>query len=81
MFAIRYFTKVIKLEEKTASMPATLAGYRIDEKGVRQAVWDVPRQKLGWFILMAGSRESLFVGEEKPEIEVGDQVEVVIQKI
>lgn len=36
---------------------------------------------LGWYVLMEGSREHLFVGPTKPEgLEVGDTVFIIIAK-
>lgn len=40
----------------------------------------VDRRDMGWTILLEGSRERLFVGNEHPGFEVGDSVVVTIEK-
>lgn len=35
---------------------------------------------LGWFVTFEGSRESLFLGLEKPSLAKGDEVEIIIRK-
>jgi hypothetical protein len=35
----------------------------------------------GWFIHLEGSRESLFLGAEKPPFEVGDLIKISIEKV
>lgn len=40
----------------------------------------VDRRDLGWTILLEGSRERLFVGNEHPGFEAGDKVVVTIEK-
>ena len=34
----------------------------------------------GWFLLLEGSYEALHVGFDKPELEPGDEIEIVIRK-
>ena len=38
------------------------------------------REKLGWFLLLLGSHEKLFLGWEKPELKTGDKVRITIAK-
>ncbi len=40
----------------------------------------VDRRDLGWTILLEGSRERLFVGDDHPGFEAGDAVVVTIEK-
>jgi hypothetical protein len=40
----------------------------------------VEREDLGWTILLEGSRERLFVGDEHPGFSAGDKVVVSIEK-
>jgi hypothetical protein len=40
----------------------------------------VDRRDLGWTILLEGSRERLFVGDDHPGFEAGDPVLVTIEK-
>lgn len=35
----------------------------------------------GWFVQFAGSYESLFFGQEKPNLEEGDKVKISFEKI
>lgn len=37
-------------------------------------------KSLGWFILMSGSSEYLYVGTEKPKLSAGDPVEIIIRR-
>lgn len=37
------------------------------------------KEKLGWFVCFENSWESNFIGNEKPELEVGQEVEIVIR--
>lgn len=49
-------TRVIKVEEKTRVLRARKSGDDI--------ITD--RESLGWFILIDGSREALYIGMDKP---------------
>lgn len=35
---------------------------------------------LGWFILLEGSHEALYLGREKPDFAAGDRVSITIRK-
>lgn len=48
--------------------------HRVDHDGTQHVA------NLGWFILLDGSRERLFVGLDEPAIRVGDEVEILIRK-
>lgn len=37
--------------------------------------------EIGWFILLHGSGEKLYIGEEQPLLEIDDHVTVTIEKI
>lgn len=78
----RVFTaKVIAVEEKTRALAAVLKGHRVDEHGQKFPVWEVPRESIGWFVSMEGSRESLFVGTDRPDLEAGHTLEVTLRRV
>lgn len=35
----------------------------------------------GWYVWLDGSRESIFLGEERPQLEVGDPIKISIEKV
>jgi hypothetical protein len=37
-------------------------------------------ESLGWFIRLRGSQEQLHVGWQKPDLAIGDQVKITIEK-
>jgi hypothetical protein len=37
-------------------------------------------EDLGWAVLFEGSLEWLFIGREKPDLEVGDPVTIIIER-
>lgn len=39
------------------------------------------KKSIGWFIWFEGSRERIFLGPEKPNLEIGDRVKISIEKI
>lgn len=39
------------------------------------------RESLGWFVCLEGSYESNFAGHTKPNLEIGDPVRIVVEKI
>jgi hypothetical protein len=41
----------------------------------------IEQRKLGWFILLEGSWESLYIGDERPQLEVGQRVVVTIEGV
>lgn len=47
-------------------------------EGMAQPEYD--QVSRGWFALFKGSRERLFVGAQKPELEKGEEVLIVIMK-
>ena len=70
---MKFYTKVKKAERKK----------RI-KRAHRQSGSDTiitEDEDLGWAILLEGSWEWLFVGDEDPEFRAGDKVEVTIEKI
>jgi len=38
------------------------------------------QRSLGWFLYLGGSFEAIYVGAEKPEFNVGDQVKITFEK-
>jgi len=67
---IRIPARVLKLEDKTRIISA-----RKNEDGTVT----FKNENLGWFVLLEGSHESLFVGLEKPEELVpGTEVDILI---
>jgi hypothetical protein len=40
----------------------------------------VKREPLGWFIRLRGSQEQLHVGWEKPDLQIGDEVKITIER-
>jgi hypothetical protein len=67
---IKFRTTVKKLENKTRVARAWRDGDDIKTE----------RESLGWAILLDGSTEWLFVGADKPDLEVGDHVAVTIAR-
>lgn len=68
---IRFETTVKRIEERSR----IVRGYKgKDDKVVFES------EKLGWFIVLTGIWEALCVGDEKPDLKVGDVVEVIIRK-
>ena len=68
---IKFFSKIKKLERVKRIKAAWREGDEIKTE----------YEDRGWYMLLEGSWESLFIGFEEPEgIAVGDEVEVLIQK-
>lgn len=78
-FAITFTVKVREIVEKTRALPARKVGEKTDEHGQKQPVWDLPREKLGWFVAFEGSYEAVHVGKEKPDLVIGQELEVTIK--
>lgn len=38
-------------------------------------------RSLGWFVSFVGSREAIYMGYEKPDIEVGDEFKITFEKV
>lgn len=59
---------------------------RVTEHVVKQWVSGIGSEatfqsvSVGWFVTFEGSRESLFLGIEKPSLAKGDEVEITIRK-
>lgn len=66
-------TKVAKLQELTEN----LRGYK--NKVTGETV--IETKNLGWFVRFEGSQEWLFAGTEKPDVSVGDEVSISINKV
>ena len=67
---IVFHSKVLDVSKKDRVVGAR----KVDDEVV------VDRRDLGWTILLEGSRERLFVGDEHPGFEAGDSVVVTIEK-
>lgn len=50
-------------------------GYMKDGQAV------IEREDLGWFVLLEGSHERIYVGEEVPQLRTGDEVVVIIRRV
>jgi hypothetical protein len=69
---IKFYSKVKELGPKKK----VVRGWK-DEHGDEQ----FKEKDLGWFMLLEGSWEALYVGETQPDgLAVGDEVEVIIQR-
>lgn len=67
--------KIAKIEQKSEAVAAVPNGK--NEQG--KIIYNIERQDLGWFILMEGSHEYLFLGKEKPDLQVGQEVTIRIE--
>lgn len=47
---------------------------RVDKDGTQHV------KDCGWFILLEGSRERLFLGMDEPSLQTGDKIRVTIEK-
>jgi hypothetical protein len=63
-----FHSTILKIEEKSRVVRAWKDGDDVK----------TDMENLGWYILLEGSREGLFVGLEKPEFMVGQRVTVTI---
>lgn len=43
--------------------------------------WTVPTEPIGWFVLLAGSHEALYLGQDEPSLKRGDTVAVTIEPL
>jgi hypothetical protein len=69
--AYRIRTRVKSLEEKSKLM----GGHKNPDTGMVS----IYTEKVGWFVHLEGSYESLFVGKEKPtDLEPGTEVDIII---
>lgn len=65
------YSQVAKIEEKFT---------RMYDKGKGPEAMFVEASR-GWFVHLEGSRESLFLGTERPPFEVGDCIKISIEKV
>lgn len=68
---IKFKTRVKKLERKNRVRRAVKVGDKVK----------IEDEDLGWAILLEGSWEWLFIGEDDANLKVGDEVEVTIAKV
>jgi len=67
---IKFYSKVARLEHKKKIVRSWMEGEKFCSE----------EEDRGWFMLLDGSWESLYVGSEKPDgFAIGDEVEVIIQ--
>jgi len=38
-------------------------------------------QDLGWWLLITGSHEAIYLGEEQPDIKEGDKIKITLEKV
>lgn len=38
-------------------------------------------QDLGWWLLITGSHEAIFLGEEQPDIQEGDKIRITLERV
>ena len=68
---IKFYSKVSKIEQKKRLLAAWKEGDQVRTE----------HENLGWFVLLEGSWEFLYVGETEPEgFQVGDEIEVILQR-
>jgi hypothetical protein len=67
---IKFNTKIKKLEQKSRTLRAWKDGDDVKTE----------TEDLGWYLLLEGSRESLYVGRTAPELDEGDPVVVTIAR-
>jgi len=73
---IKFYSRVHKIEHKRQLIRSWKTGKKTEEGGdeVKAEYKDI-----GWFMLLEGSWEYLYIGDEEPRgFKVGDEVEVTI---
>jgi hypothetical protein len=79
-FVRKYTTRIKDISKRTKAMGAVKVGETISMHGIKSPVWEVQREDLGWFILMEGSHEMIYVGKDKPnDLKIGQEIEVTIK--
>ncbi len=68
--------RVAKLEEKTEAVRAVVTG---KDPGTGKNIYEIERKNIGWFVLFEGSNEWKFLGNEKPNLQVGQKVKIRIE--
>jgi len=72
----KIITKVVALEERKRIQGWYQSG-EIDESG--KPIYVPKEETLGWFVTLEGSRESLYLGTERPGGKVGDMVTISLE--
>jgi len=68
---IKFYSRIKEISERQRLVRAWKEG---DESRTEM-------KNMGYYMLLEGSWESLYVGETKPDgLEVGDEVEIIIQR-
>lgn len=67
---------VAKLEEKSRASRAVVVG---KDSMTGKNIYEIERENIGWFVQFVGSDESNFLGFEKPDLQVGQQVKIRIE--
>jgi hypothetical protein len=67
---IKFYSKIKKVENKS----------RIKRAWKEEDKICTEEENIGYYLLLEGSWEFLYIGEEEPELKVGDDVEIIIQR-
>jgi hypothetical protein len=73
---IVFYSRVVDLSEREQIVSTEILDR---QKPMTPDNVEITKKQLGWFMRLDGSRESLFVGDEKPDFEVGQKVKVTIE--
>jgi hypothetical protein len=81
-FVRKYTTRIVKISKRSKALGAVKVGETISMDGTKSPVWEVQQEDRGWFILMEGSHEMIYVGKDKPnDLKVGQEIEVTIKGV
>jgi hypothetical protein len=80
---VRKYTTIIKdISKRSKALGAVKVGETISMDGSKSPVWEVRREDMGWFILMEGSHEMIYVGKDKPnDLKIGQMIEVTLKAV
>jgi hypothetical protein len=68
-------TDVVNVEEKTRVVSAVVVDRNLPTQRIESE-----RESMGWFATVTGGA-SFWLGDKRPELEVGDKVKVSIEKV
>jgi len=81
-FVRKYTTTVKDISRRSKALRSVKVGETIAMDGSKSPVWEIQREDLGWFVLMEGSHEMIFVGKEKPDdLKIGQTIEVTLKAV
>jgi hypothetical protein len=69
-------TTVAKIEQKRMAVRAVKTGRTLPDG---KAETEIEYEDMGWFVQFDGMRESWRLSAEKPELAIGQQVEIIIK--